>query len=209
MFGKVESFNGVRQMTNPVVDMIGNRTGRVVAIYPLTEKSRLSTWDLADWVAQVLRRCAVRGIADPVPGDVLDRLDLIRRERGVRGHPRPGLDGPHGRGPPTARCVHELLRLQLALVQRKADLERSASGISHVVADDEGPAPGVQRTFLASLPYELTDACSGVSSTRSRPTWPGRCRCTACCRWSTWAPARPSSPWPHSWSWCRVATRAC
>ena len=157
VFGKVESFNGVRQMTNPVVDMIGNRTGRVVAIYPLTEKSRLSTWDLADWVAQVLRRCAVRGIADPVPGDVLDRLDLIRRDAAFEGIHAP--DSMAHMVVARQRLVFdELLRLQLALVQRKADLERSASGISHVVADDEGPAPGVQRTFLASLPYELTDA---------------------------------------------------
>ncbi len=58
LFGKVEVFNGVRQMTKPVVDLIGNRTGRVVAIYPLSEMSGISTWDLADWVAQVLRRCA-------------------------------------------------------------------------------------------------------------------------------------------------------
>jgi ATP-dependent DNA helicase RecG len=157
VFGKVESFNGVRQMTNPVVDLIGNRTGRVVAIYPLTEKSRLSTWDLADWVAQVLRRCAVRGIADPVPDAVLDRLDLVHRDAAFA-----GIHAPESMAHMVVarqRLVFdELLRLQLALVQRKADLERSESGIAHVVRDDEGPAPGVQRTFLASLPYELTDA---------------------------------------------------
>ena len=157
VFGKVESFNGVRQMTNPVVDLIGNRTGRVVAIYPLTEKSRLSTWDLADWVAQVLRRCAVRGIADPVPDAVLDQLDLVHRDAAFA-----GIHAPESMAHMVVarqRLVFdELLRLQLALVQRKADLERTESGIAHVVRDDEGPAPGVQRAFLASLPYELTNA---------------------------------------------------
>ncbi len=157
VFGKVETFNGARQMTNPVVDLIGNRTGRVVAIYPLTEKSRLSTWDLADWVAQVLRRCAARGIADPVPDDVLDRLDLIHRDAAFAGIHAPETMA-HMVVARQRLVFDELLRLQLALVQRKADLERSASGIAHVVHDDEGPAPGVARDFLASLPYPLTAA---------------------------------------------------
>jgi len=41
MFGKVDLYRGSLQMTNPVVDLIGNRTGRVVAIYPQSEKARL------------------------------------------------------------------------------------------------------------------------------------------------------------------------
>ena len=70
IFGKIEMFNGKRQMTNPVVDLVGTRTGKIVSVYPLSEKSGLSTWDVGDWVAQVLRRCADRGIADPVPANV-------------------------------------------------------------------------------------------------------------------------------------------
>ena len=49
----------------------------------------------------------------------------------------------------------ELLRIQLALVQRKRDLERSETGIAHQ------PGPLVDR-FLASLPYELTGAQARV-----------------------------------------------
>jgi ATP-dependent DNA helicase RecG len=157
VFGRVETFNGMRQMTNPVVDLLGNRTGKIVAIYPLSEKSGLSTWDLADWVAQVLRRCAARGIGDPVPEQVLDRLDLVSRSAAFAGIHAP--DSMAHMVVARQRLVFdELLRLQLALVQRKADLERSESGIAHVVAQDQGPAPGVQRAFLASLPYELTGA---------------------------------------------------
>ena len=34
LFGKVEIFNGRRQMTNPVVDLIGDKTGRIVPAPP-------------------------------------------------------------------------------------------------------------------------------------------------------------------------------
>ena len=56
VFGKVELYRGTRQMTNPVVDLVGDRTGRIVAIYPQSAKAGLSSWDLSSWVAQVLRR---------------------------------------------------------------------------------------------------------------------------------------------------------
>jgi ATP-dependent DNA helicase RecG len=157
VFGKVEVFNGSRQMTNPVVDMIGDRTGRIVAIYPLTEKSRLSTWDLSDWVAQVLRRCRARGIADPVPEALLGRHDLVSRAEALAGIHAPETMA-HMVVARQRLVFDELLRLQLALVQRKVDLEHAESGIAHVVSDDEGPAPGVQRQFLEALPYPLTGA---------------------------------------------------
>ena len=39
-----------------LVDLIGDRTGKIVPIYPQSEKAQLSTWEIAGWV--VLRRCA-------------------------------------------------------------------------------------------------------------------------------------------------------
>ena len=33
-FGKLDTYRGKRQFTNPVVDLVGNRTGRIVPIYP-------------------------------------------------------------------------------------------------------------------------------------------------------------------------------
>ncbi|MGB6059678.1 MAG: hypothetical protein WBF71_15595 [Microthrixaceae bacterium] len=83
LFGKVEVFNGRRQMTNPVVDPIGTRTGRIVSIYPLSEKSGLSTWEISSWVQQVLRRCEKRGIDDPVPPQLLREFDLIGRQEAM------------------------------------------------------------------------------------------------------------------------------
>jgi ATP-dependent DNA helicase RecG len=156
VFGKVESFGGRRQMTNPVVDLLGNRTGKIVAIYPLSEKSGLSTWDVGDWVAQVLRRCAARGIADPVPRSILDDLDLVDRGTALAGIHAPETMAHMVRS--RQRLVFdELLRIQLSLVQRKRDLERSSLGIRQETGDG-GVAPGLVRAFLAGLPYELTGA---------------------------------------------------
>ena len=85
MFGKVDLYRGSLQMTNPVVDLIGNRTGRVVAIYPQSEKANLSTWEIAGWVESALERCKARGIADPVPSAILERHHLIDRTSALRG----------------------------------------------------------------------------------------------------------------------------
>src|ERR1700674_4637714 len=41
-FGKVDWFRGRRQMTNPVVDLIGDRTGRIVPVYPQSDKAGLT-----------------------------------------------------------------------------------------------------------------------------------------------------------------------
>ena len=78
-FGRLEVFRGTRQMTNPVVDLIGNRTGRILPVYPQSEKSGLSTWEIGDLAAQVLRRCSVRGLADPVPPGIRERFGLVDR----------------------------------------------------------------------------------------------------------------------------------
>ncbi len=157
LFGKVETFNGRRQMTNPVVDLLGNRTGKIVAIYPLTEKSGLSTWDLGEWVAQTLRRCERRGLADPVPVEVLDRFGLSGRGAALHGIHAPESMA-HMVSARQRLVFDELLRIQLWLVQRKRDIERSSTGIRQQVADDAGPAPGLLADFLAALPYELTGA---------------------------------------------------
>ncbi|MEI7886258.1 MAG: ATP-dependent DNA helicase RecG [Actinomycetes bacterium] len=157
VFGKVEMFSGRRQMTNPVVDLVGSRTGRIVSMYPLSEKSGLSTWEVGDWVGQVLRRCADRGIADPVPDEVLQSLGLMERQSAFA-----GIHAPESMAHMvTSRdrlVFDELLRLQLSLVQRQRDLERNSLGIVQQVGDSVGTAPGLVRAFLAGLPYELTSA---------------------------------------------------
>jgi len=149
LFGKVELFGGRKQMTNPVVDLIGNRTGRIVPIYPQSEKARLSTWEIGDWVAEALRRSARRGLADPVPEWILDRYDLVTRPEAFAGIHAPESTA-HKELARRRLVLDELLRVQLALVQRKRHIERTTRGIAHVT---QGP---LLDAFLDRLPFDLT-----------------------------------------------------
>ena len=99
-------------------------------IYPQSEKAGLSTWEIGAWVAEALRRSRARGLADPVPDWVLDRYDLVTPGRRLRRHPRPRVDGPQG-GRPRRLVLDELLRVQLALVQRKRLDRAHTRGIAH------------------------------------------------------------------------------
>ena len=80
LFGKVDQYRGRLQMTNPLVDLVGDRTGRIVAVYPQSETARLHSWDVDRLVAEALRRVMkIRGFADPVPVDVRNRYNLVGR----------------------------------------------------------------------------------------------------------------------------------
>jgi ATP-dependent DNA helicase RecG len=154
VFGRLDEFRGRRQMANPVVDLIGDRTGRIVPIYPQSEKAGLSTWEIGDWVSEALRRTQPRGLADPVPAGLLARWELIGRARALALVHQPDSLGAVETG--RRRLVFdELLRVQLALVERKRHLERTTRGVTHDV--DLGPDSLVGR-FWARLPYELTGA---------------------------------------------------
>ena len=159
LFGKVDTYRGMLQMTNPIVDLIGDRTGRIVAIYPQSEKAQLNTWELAGWIEEALRRCHDRGIADPVPGAVRRRLSLMDRGTALS-----MIHAPETmRDKETARrrlAFDELLRVQLVLVMRKRELERTSRGLSHVVDGEVGGE--LVRRFHAALPYALTAAQSRV-----------------------------------------------
>ena len=154
LYGKVDTYRGQRQMTNPIVDLVGDKTGRIVPVYPQSEKAGLHSWDIAEWVAETLRRSlppSGRGIVDPVPEYLLDRHDFIRRGAAIAGIHSP--DSMAEMATSRRRLVFdELLRLQLALVLRKRAIERTAKGVAHTV---EGP---LLSQFVANLPFELTSA---------------------------------------------------
>ena len=56
VFGKLDVYQGRKQMTNPVVDLVGDRTGKIIPVYPQSDKARLYTWDIARWLDEVLDR---------------------------------------------------------------------------------------------------------------------------------------------------------
>jgi ATP-dependent DNA helicase RecG len=151
LFGKADVYRGGLQMANPVVDLIGDRTGRIVPIYPQSEKVQLNTWEIAGWVEETLRRCRDRGIADPVPPAVVQRLGMPSRFDALANiHlPESIRDKEQAR---RRLAFDELLRVQLVLVLRKRAMERDQRGIAHDLSGDL-----VQR-FHDALPYPLTDA---------------------------------------------------
>lgn len=157
LFGRTEVFRGTRQMTNPLVDPVGDQTGRIVSVYPLTEKASVTSADLASWVAQVFRRSAKRGILDPVPAEILRRHGLEGRMDALYGIHFPGSMDQMVAA--RRRLVYdELLRIQMSLVDRKREMEHDSRGFMHL-PDGEGARPEDLLTdFTAGLPYDLTGA---------------------------------------------------
>jgi len=151
LFGKPEVYRGGLQMTNPIVDLIGDRTGRIVPIYPQSEKASLSTWEIAGWVEDALHRCEQRGIADPVPAEVLGRLGLLGRHEALKRIHMP--ESMAERNSARRRLAFdELLRVQTVLVMRKRAYEREARGIRHQVRGE------LVGRLKATFPYPFTGA---------------------------------------------------
>jgi len=163
LFGKADVYRGGLQMTNPVVDLIGDRTGRIVPIYPQSEKAAIATWEIAGLVEQALARWDGHGISDPVPDAVRERYGLVGRRQAFF-----AIHGPETmRDKELARrrlAFDELLRVQLVLVLRKRAIEREAAGIRHDVSGslvarfhDHLPFPltGAQRRTIAEIEADL------------------------------------------------------
>ena len=149
LFGKVDLFNGRKQMTNPVVDLIGNRTGPHRAHLPAVREG--PPVDVGD------RRLGGRGpaaVGHPRPGRPGARVGarpLRPRHpaRGVRRHPRPRVDGAQGGGPPPARARRAAARPARpgpAQAAHRAHDPRHRPG-------HRGPAAGRVRR---PLPFDLT-----------------------------------------------------
>jgi ATP-dependent DNA helicase RecG len=149
LFGKLDVFRGRRQMSNPVVDLVGDRTGRLIPVYPQSEKAGVTSWDVSGYVAEALRRAG--DLTDPLPEDWQDRLDVAGRTWAFN-----QVHAPDSMAAAQAArkrlALDELLRLQLILVMRKRAVERQRAGVAHRVG---GP---LTRRFHAGLPFPLTSA---------------------------------------------------
>ncbi len=153
-FGKLDVYRGKRQMTNPVVDVVGRagvtdeKTGVIVPVYPQSGKAEVFTWQLRALVADALRRCA-RGFADPLGDAVRDAHDLADRDIALRAIHRPESMDELARA--KRRLIFdEFLRMQVGLVARKRALAAEQSGIRHEIAGS------LLGRFIASLPFPLT-----------------------------------------------------
>ena len=151
LFGRAEVYRGGLQMTNPVVDLIGDRTGRIVPVYPQSEKAALMTWEIAGWVDDALRKSSPRGIADPVPETIRRRYGLVDRDAAFRSIHAPETISEKEQAR-RRLAFDELLRVQTTLVMRKRLLERESKAIRHQTGGE------LTERLYASLPFELTAA---------------------------------------------------
>ncbi len=149
VFGKTSYYRGRRQMANPLVDLVGDQTGRLVPIYPQSAKAAVTSVQLANYVEEALERAGE--FDDPVPEAFLARLDLIDRTGAFRGRHQPETKEEWHKA--RERLVFdELLRLQLLLVSRRRATAEAAKGISHTASGR------LLEQFRANLPFELTAA---------------------------------------------------
>jgi ATP-dependent DNA helicase RecG len=177
LFGKVESYRGKRQMTNPVVDVLGDPeavspntgsdvTGSIVPVYPQSGKAEVHTWQLRRAVATCLQRTEARGFADPLDATLRADHDLVERGRAYNDIHRPTTITDKNAAGQRLK-FDEFLRMQLALVARKRALAAEATGIEHAVDGELVPA------FHAALPFPLTDdqaaAIAQIADDMSKP----------------------------------------
>ncbi len=151
VFGKPEMYRNYLQMTNPIVDRVGNQTGRIVPVYPQSAKDNISSWDLAKWIEDALSKCAPRGIADIVPPEILQQHNLISRGDAMRWIHAPESMEQHVQAR-RRLAFDEVLRVQLMLVGRKKQWELESAGFEHTTSGAHF------EQFFASLPFPLTGA---------------------------------------------------
>jgi ATP-dependent DNA helicase RecG len=148
--GKVSVFRGRRQMANPAVEIVeGEWRGKVVPIYPQSEKAGISSMEISQCVAEALDWAGE--VEDPVPPEVLAQHNFPARSWAMRQVHQPSSEGAKN----AARQrlgFDELLRLQLVLVMRKLATERESIGIAHNVGG------ALLERFRARLPFPLTGA---------------------------------------------------
>ena len=153
IFGKLDQYRGEYRMVNPVVDLIGDKTGKFIPVYAQSGKAGLSTWEFCNWTKDAIEKSRPRGFAEPLPSAIRKQYDLVSRDKAYS-----SIHSPNNLGEMlTARkrlVFDELLRIQLLLVARKRQLELATQGISH---DFEG---ALFDKLVESLPFKPTNAQS-------------------------------------------------
>ena len=151
-FGKLDVYRGKRQMTNPVVDVVGRagldeRTGVIVPVYPQSGKAEVFTWQLRALVSDALakaparlRRPARRG--DPRPEDLLGRGCAARDPPArIDGRARRGTQAPDLRRVPS---------------HAGGSCRAQAGARGRAVGDPSRLSRAVAPAFVTGLPFGLT-----------------------------------------------------
>ena len=173
-FGSVGSYRGQLQMTGPTAEVLrtpgdsgegggdseasggdtAERSGRVFPVYPLSDKTSLTSARISRYTGEALDRAG--RFADPLDEGSRQLFGLVGRTTAFNGIHRPAT--MDDQGPARRRLAFdELFRLQLALVLRQARLQGDARGIRHLIARPDGQPTLVDR-FVEGLPFEPTGA---------------------------------------------------
>ncbi|MCL4313920.1 MAG: ATP-dependent DNA helicase RecG [Actinobacteria bacterium] len=156
-FGRLSRFRQRLQMVNPAVDILGRegahaKTGRLVAIYPSSEKAHLASWQIQLFVGNALS--FVDHLRDPLPPSLRRRLALLPRAIALHEIHFPSsyvlLTKARQR-----LAFDELFRLQLHLAKVRRLENRLAKGVSQPTRES-----GLVSQFIAGLPFKLTDSQS-------------------------------------------------
>ena len=133
--GKLEVRKGRRQMNSPAVDMLTSDleslvTGRVVPIHPSV--GEVGPGHMRRAIHNALLRS--RPIADPVPEDILDRIDVIERDEAIANIHFP--DSMADLAPARRRLIFdEFFRLEVALALNKQRMIQSSVFCSYILGE--------------------------------------------------------------------------
>ncbi|MHB8896851.1 MAG: ATP-dependent DNA helicase RecG [Candidatus Geothermincolia bacterium] len=155
--GKVTFQYNMLQMTNPSFDVLGTEesderveglhTGRIIPLYPAT--AGVTSAGLRKLVSRALE--AVKGMADPVPPDVVKKFALPGLEAALRETHFP--TGAEALKKSRYRLAFdELFTMQVGLALIKKRREREARGVANPGTGD------LTGSFIESLPFTLTSS---------------------------------------------------
>ncbi len=164
IFGKVSAFKGKLTMVNPIVDLIGNQTGKIIALYPTTERSDLTNVMISGFIHQALQRS--KEFADPLSEINLRKYDLISRTEAFNNIHFPESTEMLNKARKRL-AFDELLRLQMPLLAKKMRLQNLQKGFKSVAGGLEilnvkgsnlSQLTSLVGDFLRILPFELTSS---------------------------------------------------
>ncbi len=151
LFGKVDNYRGSLQMSSPVVDRIGDQTGKIVPVYPQSEKGGVASGDVARLVAEALRRSAARQIADPLPDTIRRRFGFVDRHVALSTIHEPEAMSEVAEA--RRRLVFdELFSIQLELVRQQRERQATEVGVAHA------PNGRLTGALVDRLGFSLTSA---------------------------------------------------
>ena len=151
LFGKVETYRGNLQMSSPIVDLIGDQTGKIVPVYPQSEKAKIQSADVARWTAEALRRCEPRTLADPLPESVKTAQGFIGRHEATYAIHQPEAMANVAQA--RRRLVFdELFAIQLELVHQQRLRRETEVGVDHKATG------ALTQQLIDSLGFSLTGA---------------------------------------------------